>query len=66
MSNPDDRAEEERREAEARGDGVDLSVTDARAGVRRGVSKILILSTVLAIIALIIVWGVAHEWNYFI
>jgi hypothetical protein len=38
------------------GDGVELSVTQARAGVRRGVSKILVISTVLAVLALAVVW----------
>ncbi len=40
------------------GDGVDVTVTEARAGVRRGVSKILVISTVLAVIALIVVWAI--------
>jgi len=34
------------------GDGVELSATQARAGVRRGVSKILVISTLLVIIGL--------------
>jgi hypothetical protein len=34
------------------GDGVELSVTQARSGVRRGVSKVLVISTVLAIVGL--------------
>jgi hypothetical protein len=38
------------------GDGVELTVTEARAGVRRGVSKILVISTVLAGVALSAAW----------
>jgi len=56
MSEPHDLASEERQQ----GDGVELSVTDARAGVRRGVSKILVVSTVLSAIALAVIWVLAH------
>jgi len=38
------------------GDGMELSVTEARAGVRRGVSKIMVISTLLAIVAMGAVW----------
>jgi len=38
------------------GDGVERTVTQARGGVRRGVSKILLASTLLAILALGVVW----------
>jgi hypothetical protein len=50
-------ADRDREESRA-GDGVELTVTQARAGVRRGVSKILVISTVLAVIAVAAVWFV--------
>jgi hypothetical protein len=34
------------------GDGAELTVTQARSGVRRGVSKVLVISTLLAIVGL--------------
>jgi len=51
MSNPRPPPQESRA-----GDGVELSVTEARSGVRRGVSKVMVISTLLAIIALIAIW----------
>jgi len=41
------------------GDGVERTVTQARSGVRRGVSKILVISTVLAVLAIGAVWILA-------
>jgi hypothetical protein len=38
------------------GDGADLTVTEARAGERRGLSKILVTSTLLGVVALAAVW----------
>ena len=38
------------------GDGVERTVTQARGGVRRGMSKVLVASTVLAVIAVGAVW----------
>jgi hypothetical protein len=38
------------------GDGVERTVTQARGGVRRGVTKILVISTFLAVVALGAVW----------
>jgi len=38
------------------GDGVERTVTQARGGVRRGMTKILVLSTALAVAALGAVW----------
>jgi hypothetical protein len=44
------------------GDGVQLSVTEARAGVRRGVSKVMVISTLLAIMAMVAIWLLmAHQ-----
>jgi hypothetical protein len=40
------------------GVGVHLNVTQARAGVRRGVSRILVVSTALAVVAVAAVWFV--------
>jgi len=62
MSNSDDRTGE----VHQQGDGADLSVTEARAGVRRGVSKILVISTTLSVIALAVVWAIAHAWAHLI
>jgi hypothetical protein len=50
-------ADQTREESRA-GDGVELTVTQARAGVRGGVSKILVISTVLAVIAVATAWFV--------
>ncbi len=47
------------REESRAGDGVELTVTQARAGVRRGVSKILVISTALTVIALAAAWLLA-------
>jgi len=44
------------------GDGVELTITQARGGVRRGMTKILVLSTVLAVVALGVVWLVS-SWT---
>jgi hypothetical protein len=41
------------------GDGVERTVTEARSGVRRGISKILVISTVLAVGAIGGVWLLA-------
>jgi hypothetical protein len=41
------------------GDGAELSVTQARAGERRGVSRILVASTLIGIAALAAAWVVA-------
>ncbi len=41
------------------GDGVERSVTEARGGVRRGMGKILAISTVLAVVAIGAVWILA-------
>ena len=38
------------------GDGVERTVTQARGGVRRGMTKVLVISTVLAVIAIGAVW----------
>lgn len=38
------------------GDGAQVSVTEARSGVRRGLYKVLLISSLLAIIALAIAW----------
>jgi hypothetical protein len=38
------------------GDGVERTVTQARGGVRRGMTKVLVVSTVLAVIAVGAVW----------
>ena len=62
MSDQEDHASE----GHQQGDGADLSVTEARAGVRRGLSKVLIISTALTVIALAVVWAVAHSWNHFV
>jgi len=44
------------------GDGVQLSVTEARAGVRRSLTKVMAISTLLAIIAMVGIWLlVAHQ-----
>jgi len=44
------------------GDGVELSVTEARSGVRRGMSKVMVISTLLAVIALVAIWLLmAHQ-----
>jgi hypothetical protein len=51
MSREDQTTEESRA-----GDGVDVNVTEARAGVRRGMWKVLLISTVLAILALAAAW----------
>ena len=50
-------ADQDRTRQEARaGDGVELTVTQAHAGVRRGVSRILVISTALAVVALFAAW----------
>ncbi|HLI65028.1 MAG TPA: hypothetical protein VKU90_01570 [Caulobacteraceae bacterium] len=41
------------------GDGADLSVTEARAGERRGVSRILVRSTLIGVAALFAAWVIA-------
>jgi hypothetical protein len=56
MPNDQVSAEQAHRDA---GDGVECTVTRARGGVRRGVSKILVISTALAVIALGAIWFVA-------
>jgi len=38
------------------GDGVHRTVTQARGGVRRGVIKVLVFSTLLAVVAMTAVW----------
>jgi len=38
------------------GDGVEIGVTQARAGVWRGLYKVLAISTLLAVIVLGLVW----------
>jgi len=38
------------------GDGVERTVTQARGGVRRGMTKILVMSTLLAVGAMGVVW----------
>ncbi len=38
------------------GDGAELTVTQARAGERRGLSKILVTSTLLGVVALAAAW----------
>jgi hypothetical protein len=43
------------------GDGVERTVTEARGGVRRGVSKIMAISTVLAVVAIGAVWLLASR-----
>ena len=51
-------------EVHQQGDGVELDATQARAGVRRGVSRILVISTALSVLALIIVWAIATTWSH--
>lgn len=41
------------------GDGVERTVTQARGGVRRGVNKILVISTALAVAVMGLIWLVA-------
>jgi hypothetical protein len=41
------------------GDGVQLSVTEARAGASRGLTKVMVISSVLAIVALLAIWLLA-------
>jgi hypothetical protein len=41
------------------GDGVELTVTQARGGVRRGMTKVLVISTLLAVVAVGAVWSLS-------
>jgi hypothetical protein len=43
------------------GDGVELTVTEARSAVPRGISKVLVISTTLAVIGIGLVWFMSER-----